>query len=209
MKKNFWLLGLIFLAMPLFAKENDEVQTLFGGKEFKSGGYGAPELKILKIKDDVGLAVGGRGGWIVNSTFSIGLGGYGLVTNHEVKDIIKDTALYLRVGWGGLFLNYTYESNKVLHFTANALIGGGGAVYTKSMNELMIADHDEKTNYGSSGFFVFEPGLGVELNVTTFFRIELGASYRFVSGLEMPGNKISSNDLSGLSGNLAFKFGKF
>jgi len=56
-------------------------------------------------------------------------------------------------------------------------------------------------------FFVIEPSVHVNLNVTTFFRIAAGVSYRYVSGLN---STLSTNaDLSGPSGVLTFKFGMF
>jgi hypothetical protein len=193
------------------SENNDEVKTLFGGKEFHSGGYGGLELKVTKVNSEVGLMVGGRGGWIINNTFAIGLGGNGLVTNHLVKNVKdvygKDTSAYLRIGYGGLILSYINSSNEVAHFTINMLLGAGGASYTSSWNNLMNNRNNFDMFDENSAFFVFEPGLGIELNVTKFFRIELGASYRMISGLSL--SKTVDKDVSGLTGNLAFKFGSF
>ncbi|MFZ1729098.1 MAG: hypothetical protein WBQ23_06980 [Bacteroidota bacterium] len=64
-------------------------------------------------------------------------------------------------------------------------------------------------HYGrAESVFVVEPAVNVELNVTEWFRISAGASYRFVSGLnELQG--IEDKDLSGPSGSLSMKFGAF
>jgi len=61
--------------------------------------------------------------------------------------------------------------------------------------------------YESSAYFIFEPQLGMEINVVKVFRIELTAGYRFISGLEL--SRTKSSDLSGFSGGIAFKFGSF
>ena len=213
--KVLLLIALIFA--PAYSQETntqaDEPKTLFGGKPLKSGGYGCPELKLTPINGNLGLMVGGRGGWIINSTFSIGGGGYGLVTNHKIDNYFKnttnDTNVYLRVGYGGLYLSYINNSNEIIHFTVNALIGAGGAVYTPSYSSMVQHDSFGFNNspYENSAFFVFEPGVGIEVNLLKFFRIELGASYRYISGLEL--TRTTSANLSGLSGNLAFKFGSF
>ena len=56
-------------------------------------------------------------------------------------------------------------------------------------------------------FFVLELSADANLNVTRFFRIAAGASYRYVSGLK---SVITTTiDLSELSAILTFKFGKF
>jgi hypothetical protein len=54
---------------------------------------------------------------------------------------------------------------------------------------------------------VVEPGLEVEINVTRFFKIGLGASYRLVRQSDLI--TVSDKDLSGFSGGLSLKFGKF
>lgn len=58
-----------------------------------------------------------------------------------------------------------------------------------------------------TAFFVVEPGLEVEINVTRFFKIGVGASYRFVRESDL--TLVSNDDLSGFSGGFSLKFGKF
>jgi len=43
--------------------------------------------------------------------------------------------------------------------------------------------------------------------MTKFFRLCAGASYRFISGVDLV--RLKSSDLSGISFNLALKFGSF
>lgn len=54
--------------------------------------------------------------------------------------------------------------------------------------------------------FVAEPAVNVELNVTNWFRVAAGASYRYVSSMSAI-RGIENKDLSGVSGQLALKFG--
>ena len=49
--------------------------------------------------------------------------------------------------------------------------------------------------------------VNIMLNVTPIFRIGVGASYRAVESLSLP--ELTNRDLSGWSGNIQFKFGKF
>jgi hypothetical protein len=181
--KNVGLMLLLIIVS--FAYSNAEEETLFGNGEITHGGYGGPELKVTQINGEWGLAVGGRGGWIINSSLSLGGGGYGIVTKHLVDyDYSQDPNAEIRmnVGWGGAFIEYINSSNKVIHATANILIGAGGANY-------VIFDDgkwdDYKSLNESSSFFVIEPGITADINLFKFFRISLGASYRFVSGLEL------------------------
>lgn len=52
------------------------------------------------------------------------------------------------------------------------------------------------------GVFVLEPALNVELNVTTCFRLNAGAGYRWISAIDDPG--LDSADLSVLYGQVTF-----
>ncbi len=143
-----WLLSLLclsLLSISVYSQDKSKEQTLFGNDEVWHGGYGAGELKITKINDELGLMIGGRGGWIINSIFSTGGAGYGLVTNHKISDYYgKDSSAYLRICYGGVYLNYINNSDELVHFTISALIGAGSALYTQSWTELINHDWDYK-----------------------------------------------------------------
>ena len=216
MKTFIIAIVIIISSLNLYTQEKTgEMETIFGDKEYQSGYYGCPEVKYTQFNDQMEIMVGGRGGWIINHTFSIGLAGYGLVTNSEVnsgyipRDSLDLRPYYVQTGMGGIFLQYTYSSNSMIHFTVNSLIGAGGASYTpnmRGMNTNMGFDYNNR-NYDQSAFFVFEPGIGVEMNIFRFFRVELGGSYRIISGLDLP--KVDNSSFGGASVNLAFKFGNF
>ncbi len=204
MKSKFLVLIALLIATQALAK--DKAETIFGGEDVTHGGYGALEMKYSRLFDHNAILIGGRGGWIIDHSFSIGGGGYGLVSSPLVEGYKEDvdTNYYARAGWGGLYLQYAYKPNKVVHIIMSSLIGGGGLSYTP---ELDLMEEDIDGEYESSGFFIFEPGIGAEINFLKFFRMEVGASYRFIGGLNIPHS--SDADFSGLSINCAFKFGKF
>lgn len=182
------------------------MQTLITG-DVSHGGFGGPVVKFSDVNGDLGVWVGGRGGWIIgfdkNHSISIGGGGYGLTTQHRIPDqdflANPNVQLYAAIGYGGLELEYTNRSSDLVHFTATTLIGAGGFSLREDDNDAFFNDGD--------AFFVFEPGIHLELNVTTFFRISTGISYRLTSGIDKAGFKDS--DFSGVNGVLTFKFGSF
>ena len=57
-------------------------------------------------------------------------------------------------------------------------------------------------------FFVMEPQANAELNITKFMRVKAGIGYRF-TWLPSEKNGYEGNDLGGICGSLALKFGKF
>lgn len=197
MKKLTIFIILVLGATLVSAQEKDEVQTLISG-EMESGGFGGPVVKFGEFMDgDFGVMVGGRGGWIINHAFTIGGGGYGLA-----NDIQVDSSRYLNFGYGGVELGYIVASRKLIHFSFSTLIGAGGVGYRSSISD---DDFNEDTN--GKSVFVIEPTLNIMLNVTNYFRIGLGASYRYIDGLEP--NTLSNGDISGPSATLSFKFGSF
>jgi hypothetical protein len=195
MKYPLFLL-LVLLTLPVFAQE----QTLIGVEDIENGIFGGPAIKVTKINGETAVLVGGRGGWIINHTFIIGGSGYGLVTNVIANNPTIDRK-FIEVGYGGLDLEYIASSNKLVHLSIELLIGGGGIGFKDNSDDI-FSNHNAKES-----FFVLEPSVHVNLNVTHFFRIAGGVSYRYINGLE---SSLSTNaDLSGPSGVLTLKFGKF
>jgi hypothetical protein len=194
MKKMAVLLVIVF-TFSAFAQE----ATLING-EIESGGFGGPVLKVTSINGENAVMVGGRGGWIINHTFVLGGGGYGLVTevNAKTTDSLRQ---YIQLGYGGLEIEYITASDDLLHLSIGLLVGGGGVGYRHEDNNDLFDSHK------NNSFFVLEPNINANLNVTHSFRIAAGVSYRYISGLK---SIVSTNaDLSGPSAVLTFEFGKF
>jgi len=191
----------LFLSFSIFpsASNAQEAETLFTG-DVSHGGFGGPAVKIGPVAGETGVWLGGRGGWIINlgpeNAISLGGGGYGLVTDHEAPG---EDGLFALNGYGGFILEYTNKSYRMAHFTVTSLIGGGGLMLRDSNFDDVEDDVDS--------YFVFEPGLHAELNVTHFFRVSAGATYRITSGINRFG--FSDSDFSGLNGVITLKFGKF
>jgi len=176
------LLGI--LATSSVAAAQDET-LVSGGLE--SGGFGAPVVKFSDVGGDFAVFVGGRGGWIINHTFVLGAGGYGLASNIGESPFVRE----VEFGYGGLELEYINRSDKIFHFSIYTLIGGGGVT-----SLFDVAD----------GVFVLEPVVNLMVNVTKWFRVGAGGGYRFVSGADQD---LSNGDLSAFVGVLTFKFGGF
>ena len=59
----------------------------------------------------------------------------------------------------------------------------------------------------SDAFFVFEPGMEIELNIVSFFRIAIGGSYRYTSDINLIGH--DPDLLRNFNAYFTLKFGKF
>jgi hypothetical protein len=178
-----------------FAQE----ETLIGGP-IENGGFGGPVLKVGSINGEAGILVGGRGGWIINHSFIIGGGGYGLANDVRAKNPGPYGERFLNFGYGGIELEYVSQSNRLVHFSYMTLIGAGAISWRD--NDLHFS-----VNPVSDTFFIIEPAVSVTVNVTTYFRLSGGISYRYITGAQSGAS--TDADLSGPTGVLTFAFGKF
>jgi hypothetical protein len=201
-----YCLALMFtlLALPASAQEEE---ILVAG-DVSHGGFGGPVVKFTRLQDEFGVLLGGRGGWIINHAFSIGGGGYGLVNQIPgTQNIATMREPVLTMGYGGFEMEYIHRSGKLIHSAVNLLIGAGGVGFHEKSDEDWDFENDVKGNPTWDSFFIIEPGINFEMNITTFFRVDAGASYRFVNGVEK--NGLTDGDIGGPSVVLTFKFGKF
>ena len=167
-----------------------------------NGYFVSPEAKFTRVVGGFGLLLGGRAAWLVNHSYAIGLGGYGLVTNNKHPD--DGSTFYngtkLGMGYGGAFFEYLYPPSKVVHLSASLLLGGGAAGFYNTGST-------PTDNYALNVFFVAEPTVAIEINVVSYFRITIGGGYRFTSAFNA--GHLSSSDISGPTATLMLKFGSF
>lgn len=198
MKTIIVALMAFLIALPAFAQE----QTLFSGK-IEHGGYGGPVVKFSSVNGKLGVLVGGHGGWIINHTLVIGGGGYGLANDVEANALGPLNEQFVDFGYGGFEVEWVMNSDKLLHYSVHTLIGGGGVQYRNEGED--ITYH----NRSGDGVFVLEPGATLDLNVTTWMRISVGASYRYVNGVDSNSVVATNKDLTGPSAMVMLRFGKF
>lgn len=195
-------------------RDTFEMKTLASGTDH--GGFGALMLNYGEVAGEGALLAGVRGGWIINHSFSIGAAGYGTTTNLENNGSwqydSRDTNSFSGIGYGGLVFEPIFFPRQAVHFTVPVLVGAGGAWYTQEYPRNPGLQNDKSLRDSrtiSSAFFVIEPGINLELNVTRFFRTAISAQYRIVSSLDSDFTRFSADELSGWHFGLTFKFGSF
>ena len=200
---------------------HSEEQTLFGDKgPVSHGGFGAPVLKVARIDGQSRTFIGGQGAWIVNHMFYLGGGGWGMPRGLPTS-VFDSTGKrqYMHLGYGGVLLGVTLMSDRALHFGFENIVGAGGYVLTSdewgNQDGCACGDrYDGRNNrmdsihVQSNAFFVWEPQLLAEVNLTKWMRIAAGAGYRLTWIYEEK-HGYKDNDLGGLSASLALKFGRF
>jgi|YelNatPaOPRAMG01_1025707.scaffolds.fasta_scaffold07806_3 hypothetical protein len=193
--------------MPGFAFAHE--QTLIKGNVVQ-GGFGALVLKGTEITNKWGLMLGARGGWIINHTFSVGAGGYWLVSSIKTgKYSPMGKAMYMEMIYGGGEIQYINKSDKLLHFTIYTLLGVGFAGYNTFRSDYpdYASYHNEDSQLDGDAFFVVEPTIDFVLNIIQHFRTGLSAGYRFVRAYKY--DTLKSRDLCGPSFCFSLQFGLF
>lgn len=192
MKKLFVICCIGFLAIPLFSQH----ETLFKDMTVV-GAFGGPLIEIGSINGEVGADIGGGGAVLFKNIF---LGGYGLGTDYpqaSVMDGGETTTYDIKFSHGGLWLGYIQAPEKLVHFTSSVKIGWGKS---------RLRD-DGDFRYKDQ-IFVMIPEIGMEVNLTHFFRLSLTGGYRWVNGINsLPG--LDNGDFSSPVGMLTFRFGDF
>lgn len=185
---------------------DNEMQTIFG-KQRSNGGYGAFWMGYSMIDDRHALQFGGRGSWIIQHTFAIGFGGTGFINEYHY-DASLDKQVFLTGGYGGMYLEPILFPKSPVHLAFPTLIGVGG---------ISFVSYDD-VNWDSNfveyydAFLIIEPGAEVELNLTRFMRLGIGATYRLPYDFNIGqagSGMVSSESIRGLTYNVTFKFGSF
>ncbi len=171
------------------------------------GGYVALAVKLSRVNDARFGMIGGRFGWIVNRSFSLGAAYYGMaptLTHYDIyaPDAVQpdDNAKYYLFDTyhGGLDIEYIYKPEKQVHLSAAALMGIGHVRYPATSNPSVLSDDRH--------LFV-EPALNANVNISNHVKFKLGCSYMIAAGVKAAG--LDRNSLSGFMLNASVAFGFF
>jgi hypothetical protein len=213
MKKAAILSALIILfCISAFSQDPEfeyyksrEIKTLLG-RNRQGGGYCAFTSGYSVIDDKHAVLFGGRFGWLASHAIGIGLGATGFINEfHYEPSLDKD--VFLAGGYGGLYVEPIVFPRSPIHVSFPVLLGAGGISYVSKesdMNNNLIQD--------SEAFLLIEPAAELELNLTRFFRLSMGVSYRFPTSFDvgLTGTpKASAESIKGMSYIVSMKFGKF
>lgn len=218
-RSTLWIIltAIAFLAVmagPAGAQQKQKHETAMEGVITKVGGFSEVVAKYGDFNSDFGWILGGRAGITLNDVFWIG-GAYYSKADKSVKADFRagDRAPYLNFEYGGLDFEYIVSTYDLFHFSVQALLGYGGYSYT---------DPEGIIDFEDTYFYIFEPGLNFELNITEWMRLQWGLSFRILLDSDNEANSIDyrfgrqvqeydfdSNDLTNISFLFGVKFGGF
>ena len=195
-----------FSDIELNMSASDEIETL-SSNNGHSGGYGALTFKGSKFKESSILLMGIRGAWIINRSFGVGIDLNGVIPASKYDDVdpYGRNKGILTGGYGGLLLEPIIWSNKVVHLAIPISLGAGWLGYVEDWENNQYYYNGEL--YDEDVFWYVEPGVNAEINITKFFRVNVGISKRFTQDLNL--YNTPSNAFDKLNYNLVLKFGGF
>jgi len=188
------------LILGLCGSAQAQQETLIGNNVNSVSGYGGPEFMFTGIDGQSAAVFGGFGAALFNGKFAIGGGGFGLASNVNYRntDAFGTDELDYDFGYGGVYLEYHFTPNKLVHFTVASLVGGGG---------IELYNNTTRREEEELGVFVMDPRIRAEVNLTSFLRVSVAGGYRLVAGNDT--DFVQVNDFSAPFGSVALKFGWF
>lgn len=200
----------------------EEYNTIFGNGDLSHGGYGAFTFGYSRINNKDAIYFGGRGGWIINHVFTMGIAGTGYF--NDPNEISQDVSTNLVGGHGGIFFEPIILPKFPVHLSIPIFMGVGGMTYLEHYDDpnkndyFRDYDNEFEDDYNTEAidadsYFILEPGIELEFNLIRYFRISLFASRAFTSNInldELAGDKpISKDALEDFKFGATFKFGVF
>ncbi len=167
--------------------------------KLKVGGYGGPLVKLTMLNRQFGAFVGLRGGVLLGRYVSLGAALHYLMLPVHIDPATPDPVRVLNLNYAGAAIGIVFaRPRKRLVFEAMTLLGGGGSC---------LQNKTQGTCEDRNGFFVAEPELYMHVRVAEYFRISIGAGYRFIAATAWSGP--GSWRLAGPVGTVMLAFGRF
>jgi hypothetical protein len=208
-----WIL-LAVLTFPAAAQKKQKTQTAMEGVIHSVSSYSEALVKYGDFNGEFAWLFGGRVGVLLNESTGIGAAYYTKVDRSVKADFrVGDESPYLSFHYGGLDMEYVIATHELFHFTIQALFGIGSYSY---------CDPEELIEFENKFFWILEPGVNFELNMTEWLRLQWGVHFRILfDDEENPDNityrfgrqvfdyGVSSGDLSNIGFQFGVKFGGF
>lgn len=173
----------------------DKVQTVMNSITIKRiSGFGGPTMSFTSINGEFAHMMGGGGGIILNNLF---LGGYGEGVTNTLNVGGSSSLTEFDFGHGGFWVGCEIARKKIVHPVISTRLGWGG-----------ISGYNENTRKNiDDNVFVVIPSISAEINLTRFFKVNIGAEYRRTFNVNI--TDMNDNNFSSAGVYMNFLFGWF
>jgi hypothetical protein len=200
--QNITFIALLFISIFGNAQETEDYFQFDDSKNVVHGVYLGINFNYGEIDGKSTYAIGGKIAYVANRQFEIGFSGMSFYSDQNNKGPLNNNDLF--GGYGGLHLEPILFGKSKISLSFPVLVGGGAiGVY----EEYDFIDWDPIYSHDWAAFFIVEPGISMQYNISRYVQFEIGVKYRVSSNFELyPG---SIKNINGFSGGLGVKFGVF
>lgn len=167
-------------------------QTTTSGKSF-----GSVDFKLSAVQGNSAFIIGARGGWNVSQSFSVGLAGCHAIIPDPLINIMDNREYYVRLSYGGLYIESEFYNYSFAHLMFCAILGGG--IYGHS-----LVKSDYEIDWTKHSIYVIEPEIIVMFDISDLFKFGIGTSYRYIPGVDL--TEFKNTHLNAQSILLSFRF---
>lgn len=208
-----FLVSMTLKGQTTYNGRTQEKHTLLSNRPLTGGGLSFTG-KGGEIANQEALWLGGEVYTVFDHNLNIGVAGYGLANTVRSLNMDEDeNQLYFQSGYGGIFIEPSLFENRVLNISFPVVLGAGGIAETRvrgaitELEEVNGFELEEDDLYTTDLFWVVEPGMALNLNISRWMKLSAGVTYRYAYDLELPQTK--STVLDGFNGNVSLKLGWF
>jgi hypothetical protein len=203
----------LIMIMPVTSQSNGEYQSLLSPSSEVKGWFVEFDGTATILNGNHAWMPGFAAGAVFNGNQYLGLKAKSFSWHERsigFNNLLPEPC-YLSGGYLAIYAESSVRPWEAVHLTFPFTAGGGGAVYlSKSeypeMDDDMELDFSKKES-SASPFFLLEPGVNLEMNVTGYLKIFVGYSYRWLFGLDLENTQRNAFNNSNL--NIGVKIGRF
>lgn len=218
MKKTFISLivtvsTVFFISTSLIGQDETEYGTLLSRDNgFSHGAYVGMDFGYTEVANRSSFLTGVTIAWVIDHTIELGIAGKGFVTNPLPDLLLENNNFMYAGGYGGLHCAVNVLGNKPINVSIPIILGVGEISYIRSQYDGYYDNFYPESHYM---YFVIEPGIDLQLNMTKFFRLSAGVSYRYTSDIYLLYSNTNAQPIAspsilrGLNAGIKIKFGRF
>lgn len=185
------LLIAVFISLNAAQLSAQDISLTNVGSKSPSSFYVDLVAKAATLDGGWGLFGGMKAGYNLNRNVSLGLTAYGMIPNRLGGSYVNQNGSdTLHFGYGGVEAAYNYYLSDKFYLTGMLMVGAGRVDY--------------ENLGGNDYFFIMEPGVSFNYQITEWFGLGFSADYRLASGVKYA--DFSNASFSGWSTDLSFKF---
>lgn len=202
---KYILIGCVtFLVSHLNAQESDNYIQFDDRQNVVNGVYLGLNFAYGEMDGKSTYFGGAKIAYVANKQFEVGFSGTGFYSEQNTKGVLKNNDVF--GGYGGLHLEPILFGPSKFSLSFPMLVGGGAIAYAnKSLDEIIDGGHGEIEEW--EPFFVFEPGVSAQYNISRYLQFEIGVKYRLSSEFDLFPEGIQN--INGFSGGIGLKVGVF